>query len=231
MNHRHDLHLVYVLHSRAFRETSLLVEAFSRDHGRIAFVARGAKRGKAKISSILQPFAPLTISWYGNSELVTLTHVEPARIQASLYGRRAICGLYINELLIKLLHKWDPCVQLFDLYEQTLVALTQEQLPEQVTLRKFEKSLLKSIGYGLQLTVEVESGELVANDEYYLFDPTLGPRLVNRTHPAAIKGQSLLALDAEDFNSADVLNDIKQLMRMVFSYHLGARGLITRELL
>jgi DNA repair protein RecO (recombination protein O) len=231
MSIKHELHLAYVLHARSYRETSLLVEMFSQEFGRIALVARGAKRGKSKLSAILQPFIPLTISWYGNGDLVTLTQAEPASLGHALQGKRAICGLYINELLVRLLHKWDPCLHLFANYQELMQNLTQSQTSEQVTLRKFEKQLLKSLGYGLQLTIEVDSGTAVEADKFYLFDPILGPKLVNSACIGALRGTSLLALEQESFESPLALADIKYLMRLVFNHHLGARPLAARQLL
>ena len=231
MSIKHELHLAYVLHSRSYRETSLLVEMFSQEYGRIALVARGAKRGKTKASTILQPFTPLTVSWYGNGDLVTLTHVEVSAPGHNLVAKRAICGLYINELLVRLLHKWDPCLKLFNNYQQVLINLAQEQVCEQVSLRKFEKQLLESMGYALQLTKEINNGDQVQEQEYYLFDPILGPKLVPAATIGAIKGASLLALDADLFEAPWMLTDIKHLMRLVFSHHLGARPLMARQLL
>lgn len=228
---KQDVHLAYVLHTRAFRETSLLLDVLCSEYGRISLVARGAKRGKSKLSAILQPFIPLQISWCGSGELVTLTKAETLGLAHVLPSRRAICGLYINELLFKLVNKWDPCVSLFNSYRQTLENLTQQNLSEQAILRSFEKELLRSLGYGLQLTVEIDSGNQVQADQYYKFDPVLGPRLVGVAHIAAIKGASLLALERNDFESPSVLLDIKRLMRLVFSYHLGNKTLLTRELL
>lgn len=231
MNLKQDLHLAYVLHSRHFRETSLLLELFSAEHGRIAAVARGAKRGKAKHSSILQPFIPLQVSWFGNGDLVTLTDVEIVKYGTTLQGRNAICGLYLNELLIKLLPKWDHCQQLFVAYEDAVTNLMTGAISEQVVLRRFELQLLKSMGYGLQLSREVNSGAAVIPDQYYLFDPVLGPKLVNSTNVNAIKGASFLALASGNFSEPAVLLDLKRLMRVVLSYHLGSKQIVTRELL
>src|SRR5579872_3972096 len=100
MTLKQDLHSAYVLHTRAYRETSMLVEILSAEHGRVAMVARGAKRGKSKISTVLQPFLPVQVSWFGNGELVTMMNVEATQPGPSLYGRSAICGLYLNELLV-----------------------------------------------------------------------------------------------------------------------------------
>jgi len=231
MTIKSEWHLAYVLHSRAYRETSMLVDIICMEYGRVALVARGAKRGKSKTSSLLQPFMPLNVSWYGTGELVTLTQCEPAGLMHGLQAKRAICGLYINELLFKLLNKWDPCTNLFNSYRQALEDLGCVDIPEQIILRKFEKAFLKSLGYGLQLTTEIDSGKPVQADNYYKFDPVLGPRLVDSTHMAAVSGASLLALEADNYASPDALTDIKRLMRLVFSYHLGARSLVTRQLL
>lgn len=231
MASKQDLHLAYVLHTRAFRETSLLVELFSAQHGRIAAVARGAKRGKAKTSSILQPFMPLQIAWYGEGELVTLTNVEAIGNAYTLQGKAAICGLYVNELLVKLLPKWDPCIALFEGFETCLANLVNTNISQQITLRKFELVLLKSLGYGLQLTRDIDTASAIQEQNYYSFDPILGPRLVHAQHAAAIKGSSLIALAEENFTDPTILLDIKRLMRLVLGHHLGSKRLLSRELL
>jgi DNA repair protein RecO (recombination protein O) len=231
MTLKQDFNLAYVLHTRAYSETSLLVEMLSQDQGRITAVARGAKRGKAKTSSLLQPFMPLQVSWYGKGDLVTLTTSEACGSCHKLYGKLAICGLYVNELLVKLLPRWDACPLLFAGYQETLLDLENQSSLQQITLRKFELLLLKSLGYELQLTRDITTGKRIDADSYYSFDPVLGPKLVYATASQAIKGASLLALDASDFKDPTILFDIKRLMRSVLNYHLGSRRLVTRELL
>ena len=231
INHKQALHLAYVLHARSFRETSLLIEALIVEAGRISIVARGAKRGKARTSNLLQPFIPLQISWYGNGDLVTLTVVEAINPGLGLYGRSAICGLYINELLVKLVPKWDCCKQLFDAYQTAITNLAKGEVADQIILRKFEMQLLKSLGYGLQLNNEVETGAKIEADKYYSFDPILGPKLVNSANKFAVKGKSILAMASETFNDAEILLEVKHLMRIVLYYHLGSKQLKTRELL
>lgn len=231
MTFKQDLHLAYVIHTRAYRESSLLVELLSSEHGRVALVARGAKRGKAQASRLLQPFIPLNISWFGSGELVTLADVDAYGIGHDLRQKKAVCGIYLNELLIKLVPKWDPCVDLFSSYQQALLALANNELAEQVILRKFEVQLLKSLGYGLQLKTDVITGAAIQADRYYMFDPIAGPKLTHAEHVGAIKGKSLLALAVEDFTDAAVLLDIKRLMRIVLHHHLGVRQLKSRELL
>jgi DNA repair protein RecO (recombination protein O) len=221
----------YVLHSRPYRETSLLIEAFTLEQGRITLVARGAKRGKTKASAILQPFYPLSLSWCGNGELVTLTQVEQHSPAHRLSPKRIICGLYLNELLVKLLHKWDPCENLFNAYQQALQNLEQDDISEQKSLRHFEKRLLQAIGYGLQLTREIKTGLLVDPHRHYCFDPSQGPTLASNDHFQAVSGAALLALEAEVYDKPELMADIKRLMRLVFAYHLGSRTLVTRKLL
>jgi len=228
---KQELHLAFVLHTRDYRETSLLVEVLSQQHGRVTVVARGAKRGKAKASSILRPFAPVQISWLGDGDLVTMLEVEELPQDSNLQAKRAICGLYLNELLIRLLPKWDACLELFNEYQTTLQALADLELNEQITLRKFEKRLLKALGYGLQLSCEVESGAPIEAHNYYVFDPILGPKLALNSATQAIKGSSLLMLANEDFNAATDLAEIRRLMRSVLAYHLGPKQLVSRQLL
>lgn len=231
MTLKQDFHLAYVLHTRAYSETSLLVEMLSQEQGRITAVARGAKRGKAKTSNLLQLFMPLQVSWYGKGDLVTLTAAEAGGICHNLYGKLAVCGLYINELIVKLLPRWDSCQSLFSGYQAALIDLENNAVAAQVILRKFELLLLKSLGYELQLTKDVATGKLIDAGSYYNFDPVLGPKLVYATTSQAIKGASLLALEANDFTDPKILFDIKRLMRSVLNYHLGSRRLVTRELL
>lgn len=221
------MHAAYVLHTRAYRETSLLVEAITASHGRVSLVARGAKRGKSKASSILQPFMPLNIAWFGTGELVTLTTVEPSGPGYALHGADAICGLYMNELLVKLLPKWDPCVVTFANYQQALMTLGEDN---QIVLRKFEKQLINNLGYALQLTKDHVNGEAVQPERYYMYDPACGLKQVPHTHVGAIQGASLLAFAADQY-LPEVLGDIKRLMRIVLSHYLGNRKLVTRELL
>lgn len=221
------MHAAYVLHTRAYRETSLLVDLITAEFGRVSLVARGAKRGKAKISSLLQPFIPLQVSWYGNGELVTLKMVEASGPGYRLLGKAAICGLYLNELLMRLLPKWDPCMVTFANYQQALLQINQK--PQEV-LRRFEKELLTNLGYALQLTIDVETGEGIKADKHYMYDPALGLRAVKEKHVGALQGASLIALDNDDYYP-EMLADAKRLMRIVLSYYLGSKKLVTRELL
>lgn len=221
------MHAAYVLHTRAYRETSLLVDLITAEFGRVSLVARGAKRGKAKVSSLLQPFIPLQVSWYGNGELFTLKEVEVSGPSYRLLGKTAICGLYLNELLMRILPKWDPCMVTFANYQQALLHINDN--PQEV-LRRFEKELLTNLGYALQLTVDVETGEDIKADRHYMYDPALGLRPVKANHVGALQGANLMALHNDEYYP-EMLADAKRLMRIVLSYYLGSKKLVTRELL
>jgi DNA repair protein RecO (recombination protein O) len=222
-----------ILHTRSYKETSLLLEAFTSSHGRVSLIARGAKRGKIKLASILQPFIPLSILWQGKGELQTLVKAESNGPMYHLYGKRMISGLYINELLMRFLAKLDPHQDLFNFYRHILEQLSFSQ-QIQSALRIFEKKLLKAIGYELQLDYDADTKRSIMENAYYRFDPMSGPIKVSsieENNQYIYKGSSLLAFKTENLENADVLREIKHLMRQVLGFHLGARPLRTRKLL
>jgi len=183
----------YVLHHWPYRDTSLLVEILTRDHGRIGLVARGAKRSKSRLYGVLQPFIPLIVSWSGKGDLGTLTTAEAQGPVTWLCGRAMMNGFYINELLLRLLHRHDPHPDLFDEYTRVLRRLseiaegTASKLPEdllnetsfreQWALRIFEKNMLRELGYGLVLDHDVVTGQPVTKDGYYAYYLDRGPIL------------------------------------------------------
>src|SRR5688572_10919841 len=118
-----DAQPAFVLHTYPYRETSLIVEAYVRDHGRLALIARGARRPKSSVRGVLMPFQPLLLSWTGRKDLRTLTRAEWRGGYAPLRGQPLICGFYLNELLLKLLQRDDPHEELFAVYEGTLEGL------------------------------------------------------------------------------------------------------------
>lgn len=234
-----ELQSAHLLYSRPYLESSLLIEIFTREHGRVAMVARGAKRGKFPKFAMLQPFIPLLISWYGNGPLYTMSHVETSATPVLLQARKLISGLYINELLVRLLAIGDPHVELFDCYQQTIQHLLLADT-EQEVLRIFEKRLLIAIGYGLPLLKNIATAETVLANDYYAFDLERGPqRIANYTAAATdiktrrniFRGSSLLALYNEQFNCAEELIDAKRLLRLALTLRLGEQPLHTRKLL
>ncbi len=126
---RVSLQPAYVLHHRPYRDSSLLLEIFTPDHGRVGLVARGARSPKSRLYGVLQPFQPLLISWVGRGELATLSGAEANGPPQRLQGKSVISGFYINELLLRLLHRHDPHAALFDGYARTLPLLAQAVAP------------------------------------------------------------------------------------------------------
>src|SRR5512138_707905 len=151
--HRLEDEPAFVLHSYPFRETSLIVEVFSRHHGLLPLVARGARRPRAALRGVLMSFQPLSLSWFGKNELRTLHSAEWQGVQPQLRGTALLCGFYLNELLLNLMARDDPHESLFDYYQQTLQRLAQEG-DHAFTLRCFEKHMLQELGYALLLETE-----------------------------------------------------------------------------
>jgi DNA repair protein RecO (recombination protein O) len=218
----------YVLHARAYRETSLLLETLTRDHGRTAMVARGAKRPKSKWRNLLQPFRPLLISWSARTELGTLTSADQVAAPPALHGEALFCGMYLNELLLRLLHRGDPHAEVFERYRAVLADLASGLAPQPL-LRIFEKHLLDAVGYGLTLDREPGSQVPVRADAYYDYHPDRGPVRVAGARKGAISGTALLALQSEQLEDV-LLPELRRLMRRVIGYHLGDRPLASAAL-
>lgn len=220
----------FVLHHRPYRETSLLVDVLSRDHGRVSLVARGQRQQSKRKQNVMQLFQPLWLSWYGQGDLVTLSQVEVSKAAYRLMGNASLCGLYINELLYKLLPLHEPETDLFDAYQQTLELLQNDSNQQQVTLRLFEKALLSELGYGLQLDIDVDSGQPLQDDLNYLYQPDSGPHLYQGSSAGVVSGRSLRHLrEGQGFDETS-LKQIKTLMRTVINYYLGGRPLHSRQL-
>ncbi|MBI5461822.1 MAG: DNA repair protein RecO [Gammaproteobacteria bacterium] len=219
----------YVLHQRAYRDTSLLLEVFTREHGRFGLVARGARAPRSRIRGLLQPFQPLLLSWTGRGELGTLAGVEPDAAPPRLLGATLYSGFYLNELLMRLLQRHDPHPELFVAYAEALRGLQHEP---QRPLRLFEKQLLESLGYGLLLDQEADSGAPVEPEAEYVYALESGPlrRRGATANGLTLSGRSLLSLAAEELADAQSLADSKRLMRAALGLYLGERGLKTREI-
>lgn len=220
----------FVLHQRPFRETSIIMDVLSRDHGRISVIAKGSKQGKKSQSALLQPYQPLLMSWLGRSELQTLTAVEADGPAYLLQSKAALCGLYVNELMVKLLPQGEAEPELFAAYQQVLYRL-QESNDHEVILRLFEKKLLSHLGYGLVIDREVETGETIQSEQtyYYIADRGLYRWSSESKYPK-VSGRSLIHLIKEEGFDRQSLTEIKQLMRMVIHFYLAGRPLHSRAL-
>ncbi|HTS22850.1 MAG TPA: DNA repair protein RecO [Casimicrobiaceae bacterium] len=228
---RRDDQPAFVLHSYPYRETSAIVETLSAAHGRVALIARGAKRTRSELRGVLQAFQPLSLSWAGAGELKTLIRAEWRGGLPLVTGSALLCGFYLNELVIKLLPREDPHPRLFEEYQMALARLAsgEDQAP---VLRRFELRLLAEMGYALPLTHEADTGRPVdpAGRYYYAFDR--GPRSVaaepGRRYPV-VRGATLLALASADYAAPESAAEAKQLMREVLDYYLERRTLVSRR--
>lgn len=221
----------FVLHSYPYKETSLIMDVFSRDYGRVALVAKGAKRPHSKLRAVLQTFQPLTVSWSGRAEVRTLTSAEWIGGLLPLEKSALLCGFYLNELLVKLLARDDAHPALFDHYIATLNQLAHEE-PAPIVLRKFERALLKETGVGGNLSVCTTTGAIVDPNQIYVVDPERGPR---PAHPAdntpRVHGKTLLDMEREDYGDNITQMQSKFLMRFLLAHHLGGTPLNTRQIL
>jgi DNA repair protein RecO (recombination protein O) len=190
---RVTLEPAWILHQYPYRDSSLLLEVFSRTHGRIGLVARGARAARSRLQGTLQILQPLALSWTLRGELGTLTGAETRSHGLHLQGRQVLCASYLNELLLRLVTRQDPHPEVFEAYETALATLAGN---EQQALRVFEKRLLQGLGYGLLLDREFGSGAPVQDDLLYEYQLERGPERCRQ--PAVdglcLRGASLLSL-------------------------------------
>jgi len=216
----------YILHHQPYRDTSRILEAFTREHGRLTLFARGVRGPKAKLAAVLQPFRLLLISWSGRGEAAQLTGAECAPEPVPLPPACLMACFYLNELLMKLTTRHDPHVALFDAYTLALGELKRGVALEP-TLRIFEKRLLEEVGFGLDLGTDADSGRGIRADEHYQFHPAQGLKRAPRGGRGALSGRALVALANESLGSAD-LEDARRLLGAAIAYCLEGRELVTR---
>jgi DNA repair protein RecO (recombination protein O) len=250
----------FVLHRRDYRNSSLLLDLFTADEGRIVCVAKGAKasaRGRSALASLLQPFQPLWLSWFGRGEVKTLARAEAAGPSLALSGERLYCGFYLNELLMRLIERHDVQEGLFVFYQQALADLEAE--PIEALLRRFELRLLEELGYALDLSAD-RRGEPIMPAGWYRYHPSLGfermpdrapevgpdagPKTVIEANapgarsdaqsagePAVlINGVTLARLAAGEALQPADRAPARALMRAALAPHLGPKPLRSREL-
>lgn len=221
----------FVLHSYPYKETSLIVDVFTRDYGRVALVAKGAKRPHSRLRGVLQTFQPLSVGWSGKGEVRTLTSAEWVGGMPPLEKAALLCGFYLNELLFKMLARDDPHPVLFDHYVATLNQLAHLE-PAQIVLRKFERALLQETGVGGDLTHCVSTGALVDPDLTYVVEPERGVRMTVASDTAPrVSGKTLLDMEQENYTDAVTQTQSKFLMRYLLAHHLGGTPLNTRQIL
>lgn len=226
----------FILHSRHYRNSSLLVEFLTPDFGRVSGVVRGVRansKSARQRRSLMQPFIPLLIGWSGNSDLKTIGRFEHRDSPLPLTGTRLFSAIYVNELLTRLVQHYDHNPELYALYEWVLQGLVLEQLVD-VVLRRFELKLLQDLGYGINLLNTADSHEPIVADQYYRYNADrgftpLGPRQQPVDRRNLFAGADLVAIADGDF-SPSVRQAAKRLCRQAIQLQLGDKPLKSREL-
>ncbi|MGE0386895.1 MAG: DNA repair protein RecO [Gammaproteobacteria bacterium] len=229
---RVDPHPAFVLHRRAYRETSLLVEALSSLHGRVGLVARGARRARSPWRTAFEPFRPVLVAWGGRGDLGTVSSAEPQADLIVLGATALAAGFYLNELVMRLTQRHDPHPELFQRYAIAVAALASGQEVD-IVLRLFEKSLLEAIGYAMTLDREAATGEAVVAEERYFYQADVGPLSLRPTAAPCmpLAGTTLLDLARERFDSTRSRREARLLLRFLLRPHLGERPIASRALL
>lgn len=220
----------YILHSYPYRETSLVVEAFSANHGRVSLVARGARRPHSALKAKLMAFQPLWLSWFGKGALHTLHAAEWQGDGRSLSGAALMCGFYLNELLLRLLPHGDAHPALYLHYVGALRELADGDAAEPV-LRRFELALLSELGYAQPLAHVAATGDPVEPEMRYGYVLDRGVTQPEVIAGPVLRGKTLLDMTAGDYADPRTLAESKLLMRLLLAHYLGDKPLATRQLL
>ena len=232
MARRTELEPGYVLHTYPYKETSLIVEAFTRSHGRVGLLARGARRPRSALRGMLLAFHPLRLSWSGSAELATLVKAEWQGGAIAPRGLALMCGFYLNELLLRLLPRSDAHEALFDFYAETLDRLSSAKFFSSV-LRGFERRLLTELGYALILDREASTNLPIQPLRRYAYEPDCGPVSAADIHPGAltVSGRTLLDMAADEYDRLETREEARLLMRELIGHRLGGQALHTRWIL
>jgi len=240
MDNRVTLQPAYVLHRRPFQNSSLLIDFFTLDFGRVRAIAKGARSAKSRYRASLQLFSPILLSFSGRGEVKTVTGVESQLNPIVLQGDRLFSGMYVNELLIRLLHNHEEHAGLYKAYQQCLLAMQSERSIE-AGLRGFEMSLLADLGYGLNLESDCETGLPIDASKEYRFTPDVGFSVEAMASSDAeadgqgeesdtVSGAHLLALKAMNFEDPACAKTAKRILRRALAEHLGGKPLASRAL-
>jgi len=221
------LQTAFILKHRKYRESSVILDVLTRDYGIISILARGVRKPKSKTAGVLLAFTDLKISYIDKYELKVLTHVELGESSIKLEKISLYCGFYVNELLSYFLHKNDPHPEVYEVYKQCLVSLSQTQNTEQI-LRFFELDLIEYIGYGFDLSINAKQDQPVDALKKYCYDPEVG--LVDSV-TGYISGTTLRSLALRKNLNTQDLYEAKQLMRRIIDFQLQGKVLKSRAVL
>lgn len=222
----------FVLHARPWRETSLLLDVLSRDHGRVGLVARSVRGARSRTPrSLLQPFSPLQLGWSGRGELATMSAAEAAGAALPVIGEALLCALYLNELIVRLVPRNDPHADVFAAYLETLARLSHGH-PPAWTLRRFERDLLGQLGYGLLLDAQADTGEPIETFGEYAYILEQGPvRWRGAGDGLKLRGAALLALARDEEPDVSDLPSLRRLLRALIAQRLDGATLNAWNLL
>lgn len=221
----------FVLHAYPYKETSLIVEAFTRRFGRVGLLARGARRPRSAMRGVLLAFHPLRLTWSASAELGTLMTAEWGGGQPTLAGTGLMCGFYINELLLRLLPRDDPHEALFDWYGEALARLAAGA-PQAMVLRSFERRMLAELGYAPVLDRDAASGSAIEPAKHYAYEAERGPVETRRKDgDSVISGRTLLDMAADNYDNSRTRDEARRLMRALIAERLGGQPLFTRTML
>lgn len=221
----------FVLHAYPYKETSLVLEAFTRRFGRIGLLARGARRPRSMLRGVLLAFHPLRLTWSASAELATLIGAEWGGARQALAGAGLMCGFYLNELLLRLLPRDDPHEALFDAYGAALGRLAAGE-PQAAVLRSFERRMLAELGYAPVLDRDAASGAAIEPEKRYAYEAERGPVETARTNgETVISGTTLLDMAADRYDSARTREEARRLMRALIGERLAGQVLHTRAVL
>lgn len=225
---RFEAEKCWILHRRAWRESSLLIELFSREQGRVGLVGRGLRSQRSPWRGLSEPFSPLRTSWVRRGELGTLTDIEASAARVVLSSRGLWCGLYANELLLTLVERDEPVPELFDAYSALLPEL-RDAGTQAAALRRFELSLLQCLGVAPDLQTEALQGNPIQSDGYYRLEPEAGFVAASPGH-GVYSGRAILSLAGGSDTDAEGRRQAREIMRALIDQQLNGRPLRTREL-
>ncbi len=232
MQTRIQLQPAYVLHSRPFQNSSLLLDLFCLEHGRIRAIAKGARSEKSKYRAHLQLFHPILVSYSGKGEVKTVTNVEASTSAIRLEGEGLFSGLYLNELLTRLLHLHVEHGELFRAYQEALLGLQAGSVVEPV-LRQFELALLAELGYAINLEEDCRSHDAIVAEALYRFTPDVGFERAQQNGEGGSKlfsGAHIIALRKGELQDGEAARSAKRLLRAAINAHLGDKPLNSRSL-
>jgi len=221
----------FILHHRPFRDSSQILDVLTRDHGKIALVARGSRGSRSRLAGILRPFLPLRLSWLLKSELGTLTGAEAAGAPAGMSGDALLAAYYVNELLMNFLHRYDPQPEIFALYANVLDALVQSDRVAAV-LRSFEIELLSLLGYAVNLSSSDAGHSTLDPLQNYEYRMEQGLVAVDNADRALVfTGATFVKIAAQRFSDPDILRAANRLLRDIIAFHLGGKELKSRKVM